>query len=277
MKKSSRYLCGEGGFTLLELLISVAITALIMTAVVAAFSVAMSAWRISIDAGDGLHHADYIADQLVMGLRSAYYPDDFKKEGRHDGLYGLMVIDDGDGDNAHDSISWCKLGSSLVGANSGFAETPHRIEITVRDGDEEDPGGVVIRAWRLFGQDEDFDPEEDVTPIVIASQVVGFDCRVRDPMSPDDEIEWLTGDEWSDTNRIPPQVEFSLYIRSPREGDDPIEVKRIVEIPLSALSLMKHSPTESSTSTRSRSTSSGSGKKDRSSSSPAGDARGVRF
>ncbi len=256
MPEEYKYRCQTlrepSGFTLLEVLLSVTIAALVMTGVYGAFSVAMEAWRTSIDAGDGLHHADFIADQLVMGLRSAYYPDDFGREGRSDGQYGLMLSDGGEGYDAQDTISWCKLGTSLVGANSGLAETPHRISVTVTEGDEEEPGGFVIRAWRLFGQDDEFDPAEDVIPIIIAPQVVGLDFRVRDPMSPDDEIEWFVGDEWEDTNRIPPQVEFSLYLASPNKDDDPIEVKRIVDMPMSALSFMAISPTAPVTTGRGR-------------------------
>lgn len=224
----------QAGFTLIELMLAISIAAFVMVAGYVAFSVATTAWKVSITAGDGLHHADYVAGQLVMGLRSAYYPDD----GRDAEEYGLVLTDDGDGEGARDGISWCKLGSSMVGGASGLAETPHRVEISVMDGTGDDPGGLYFRAWRLFGQEEDFDPAEAVEAVLISPYVVGFDCRVRDPMSPDDEIEWFVGDEWIQTNKIPPQVEFSFYITPPREGDDPVEVKRIVSMPLSALSFL---------------------------------------
>ena len=51
----------------------------------------------------------------------------------------------------------------------------------------------------------------------------------------DGEIDWL--DEWEDelTNKIPTVVEVTLYVDAAQEGEDPIEMKRIIGLRLGAL------------------------------------------
>ena len=47
------------------------------------------------------------------------------------------------------------------------------------------------------------------------------------------EIEWL--DEWEYTNKLPTVVELTLYLQPMKEGDEPVEVKRIIGIPVAEL------------------------------------------
>jgi hypothetical protein len=51
-------------------------------------------------------------------------------------------------------------------------------------------------------------------------------------------------DEWKFSNSIPKAVEITLYMEPIKKDDDPLEIKRIVEIPMSDLSLK---PTSSNT------------------------------
>ncbi len=235
-----------GGFTLLELLLAITLMAAIASVTYFSFEAGTRAWRTGTELADSLHHADYVLEQLVMGLRSACYPD----AARPSGAYGLTLVNDGDEASARDTLGWVKLGTALVGADSPLADTPHRIEVTVMDPGRDDlpegsGGGLAVRAWRIAAQPEDFDPAESVKPMVLTSRVLGFNCRVLDPEnnlqegdapSKDDELKW--DDEWEGdhTNRLPHAVEISLYLEPARARDDPIEVKRIVEIPLAPLS-----------------------------------------
>ena len=85
---------------------------------------------------------------------------------------------------------------------------------------------------------ETFEPEDDVDQVFIARRVTGFNCRMKDPASEnlvgESEIEWI--DEWDDTNRLPRVVEITLWMEPLDEGEEPIELKRIIEIPLAPLS-----------------------------------------
>ena len=234
------------GLTLIELLLAITLMAIIASVTYFSFSAATRAWRTGTETANSLHHADYVLEQLVMGLRSAYYPD----VNQPAGAYGMMLTDNGDDASARDTLGWVKLGSALVGADSPVAGTPHRVEVSVLDpGTSDEPGlaegGLSVSAWRLVALPEDFDPTTSVKPMLLTTRVVGFNCRVLNPEnnlqegdapSIEDELTW--DDAWEDdrTNRLPFAVELSLYLDSGQEREPPIEVKRVVEIPCAPLS-----------------------------------------
>jgi len=214
------------GFTLLELMLAVAILSVVATVTYLTFSTVVNAWQRGMELSDSLHHGDFVVHQLVMGLRSAMYPD--SKEVPK--LYGFQHQDVGFRADAADTISWVKLGSALVGKNCPYAGSPHRVEFSVMEDESGEPR-VAVRSWQLHGQPEDFEPE-DVEPLFLPSRITGFDCRAA-YRKVDDEIDWL--DEWDETNKLPTVVEITLYMEPIEEGGAPIEIKRRVGIPTAAL------------------------------------------
>lgn len=217
----------KSGFTLLEILLAVMILGMVSVVTFMTFSTAVMAWQKGTKLSDSLNHGDFVMDQLVMGLRSAYYPE---KNGSE---YGFWHKDGGDGASAHDEICWVKLGGALVGRHSKIAETPHRIHFFVDEGDDGE-SVAEVQAWRLQGQVDDFDSDE-IEPVVLSKHVVGFNCRMAYQIDKDGEIDWL--DDWEDqlTNKIPTVVEVTLYLEAPSERDDPIELKRVIGLRLGAL------------------------------------------
>jgi len=188
-----------------------------------AFSTATTAWKKGLAMSEELQHGDFVLEQLVMGLRSTYYAAGTQ--------CGFTLEDHGDSAYASDEISWVKLGSALVGKDCPFQGSPHRVVFAVAP-DEEGETAVGVKAWRLRGQPDDFDPAEE-EPVLLCRGITGFNCRARDPEKPD-EVAWT--DEWRDTNRIPLAVELTLYLPPLDAGEGPVEVKRIVMIPVASLS-----------------------------------------
>ncbi len=234
------------GITLIELILAITLLAIVASVAYFSFDAGAKAWRAGAELSDSLHHADYVLEQIAMGLRSAYYPD----ADRPLGAYGFRLTDNGEGAGARDTISWVKLGTALIGADATVAGTPHRVETFVSaaeetvSGDNAAAGGLAVRAWRIAALPEEFDPAQDVETLYLTPRVVGMNCRVLDPANNlaegdapavDDELEWL--DEWEGdfTNRLPHAVEISLYLTPSRSDEEAMEVKRIVEIPLAPL------------------------------------------
>ena len=220
---------GRRAFTLLELLLAVAILAVVGSVTFVTFSAATIAWRRGMAMTDRIHHADFVIEQFVAAMRSAYYPDSGV-----DSTYGMWFRDNGDGAHAADMVSWVKIGHALVGRDASYAGGPHRVKIEM---DKNDGGEdvIAIRAWGLLSQVEDFDPEE-LEPMIMAMKVTGLNYRFQDPEQDDEdqtEIEWI--DEWEETNRIPLAVEMTVYMEALDEGEDAVEIKRIVELPLGPL------------------------------------------
>lgn len=209
------------GFTLLEILLAVALLAVATTVTYMSFSTVASAWKRGQALSFDIHHADFVMEQLEMALRSAYYQDR---------TCGFTLEDGGEGAGSSDAISWVKLGSALVGADCPFVGTPHRVKFFLEDGKDGEKW-AAITAWRVRGQADDFDPDK-LDPIPISKGIKGFNCRPRDPLNKD-EVEWL--DEWEDTNKIPTAVEVTLYMSPLDEGEDPVEIRRIIELPVAPL------------------------------------------
>jgi prepilin-type N-terminal cleavage/methylation domain-containing protein len=206
------------GFTLLEVLLAVALLGITASLTFMVFSAATTAWQRGTTMVDRLHHGDYVMNQLVVALRSAYWKPD-----QGQGQYGFVHEDNGDGESSSDEISWVKLGGALVGRNQDFVETPHRVRFFLSDS----PEGAAFTAWRLAGQPDDFDPDE-LEPVLLSDKVQGFNCRTAYMLDTNDEIDWL--DEWEITNKVPILVEITLYMDPVEERDPPIEMRRIVGI-----------------------------------------------
>jgi len=233
MKMSRR--TRKNGFTLVEIIIAIMILSVMTLMSFFCFHTVVQSWRAGMEATDALGQADYVIDQVVSGLKSAYYPD----TGQQMDAYGLQFYNNGDGPDAKDTLSWVKVGRALVGEECGFAESPHRVQLYVTDGTgrNNEGGGLAVKAWRVDLHLDDFDPEKDVEQLVISPRVMGMDCRVinKDQPRKNDEPNWE--DEWKFSNSIPRAVELTLYMRPVEKNEKPLEVKRVIEIPMSDLSL----------------------------------------
>ena len=239
-------------FTLLELLLAIAIFGTCAAIVGSVFYTAVGSWRTSTAAADAMHHADAVLEQVTAGLRSAYYPESKEPLDK----YGFVQENDGDEmPGCRDKISWVKVGTSLVGEDATYAGVPHRTELFLMDESDGPQGaGLYVRAWRLDGQEDDFDPEQDVEPVLLSSAVTGLDCKMVDrekEIEPGEEepFEWL--EEWETTNRVPESVMLSLAIAPPDERrSEPLVLTRRIEIPLAGLSWNPVDTTDSSNSRR---------------------------
>lgn len=217
-------------FTLVEILVALTLLGLLTAMLFSSFNAVVRSWDIGRASIDATGHADYIMEQLTAAIRSAYYPGSGEK-------YGLIFTDDGEGDSARDTIEWSKVGPALIGEDAEFAEVPHRVRVSITDPQGDVPGGFAVRAWRQDFQQDDFDIEEQPVDLVISPKVIAFNCRMLDPdqaRTADDEINWI--DEWTKTNTLPTALEVTLWMRPADDDEDPIESKRIIELPMGALS-----------------------------------------
>ena len=277
----------SAAFTLLELILAITLLASITATAYLCLSTATRSWRVGTETADAINHGDYIMEQILMGLRSAYYPDVGTVDAAA-GQYGMQLVNDGDEDVAHDSLTWVKLGSALVGADSEVANTPHKVVLSVvgkgESGDEAlAAGGLVLKSWRMSALPEDFDPDDEnfVKPMLLMPGVVALDFRVFNPKDNlaegklpgveeesafelDDEKKWIDDDWEGDyTNRLPYAVEATLYLEPADDRSEPIKVQRVTTIPTAFLSWPeKFGKSSSSNKDSSKKSPSGGGKKD---------------
>jgi prepilin-type N-terminal cleavage/methylation domain-containing protein len=204
----------KSAFTLIEVLVSLAILVTAMTIVWSTFSGTLSAWRRGSAMLDDLRHGDFVMEQLVSALRSAAF---FHSS---PGKYGFW-LDSGHGQYDNDKISWVTSSSAFIPPDSPLANSLHRIVFGIdqnRDGDY----AVAIRAWPHLADME----EDDVKPWFISSEVKGIRCRVYNT----EDESW--GNDWEDTNSIPTLVEITLFMDPIKEYGEPVKLQRLVEIPI---------------------------------------------
>jgi prepilin-type N-terminal cleavage/methylation domain-containing protein len=215
------------GFTMVELLVSVVILGLITSVTYGIFSAVTKAWQRGMALSDEMQHGDFVMEQLVMGLRSSYYRDAGKGL---DVRFGFWLEDQGNGPSANDTISWVKIGPSLIGRGTEQSKGPHRVKFQLVDDPNTDESAAAITVWSPdeYLQPDDFDPDM-LEPTLLATGIVGFDCRVSTNV---DESEIIWEGEWEETNSIPRLVELTLYLKPLQSGEEPVAMKRCVEIPV---------------------------------------------
>ncbi len=217
------------GFTIVELLVAIALLTMVSALTFSIFATVSKAWQRGTELSQDLHHGDFVIEQLIEGLRQTRYRD------KND---GLLLIDNGDGSESRDSLSWVKEGPDLVGEDSPVAKTFHRVKFFIGRDKETGKQGAVYTAWGdTYLQPDEFDPE-DLPPEILSDRVVGFNVRVATNNFESDTLHWL--DTWEDkmgpadnmTNHIPRFVELTLYLKPIEENQPPIMMRRWVDIPV---------------------------------------------
>ncbi len=205
----------RAGFTLVELLVALAVTALAFAIVWQTFAAVTRAWRRGGQVADEIRHGDFVMDQLVSALRSAaYFP---LKPDR----YGLWLENRGD----RDQLSWVTSGTAFIPPDSPLAMGVHRIMVGIepnRDGDD----AFTVRAFAHLSEEMD---KDDADAWSISPRVKGLDVRTWNAQ----EQRWE--DEWEDTNKIPGLIEVTLFMTPIERYEPPIKIARLVQLPLGPL------------------------------------------
>lgn len=212
-----RMQCSRRGFTLLELLVALAILVTAFTIIWSTFTAGVTAWQRGTVMLDELRHADFVAEQLVSALRSsAYFPNNPTR-------YGFRLKTGSLGYPA-DRISWVTSSSAFMPPDSPWRHSLHRLVFSIENSDRGEPA-VAIRALSHLTDEEETD-EMDVTPWFVSSEVKGFRCRFYDF----EEERWSSN--WEDTNSLPSLLEITLYADPVKKYDPPIKLQRLVVIPV---------------------------------------------
>lgn len=224
------------GFTMIEMLLAVMILAIVTTVTAISYTSVLNNWKKSTDIVDRMQTADYAVNQIVAGLRSAYYPS----TGENNNMaWGLQLVDGGDGEDqsTSDWIEWTKMGTAIIGNKLQASETSHKVRLWVEESRSRgEQGGLFVKTWNaeLINENaRDYDEDEIGDEFLLVPDVVGFDCQIqKDPkeVDADGRPEWE--DEWDTSNSIPYRVKLTFRMK-PAEGmKESIPIMRVVTIPL---------------------------------------------
>lgn len=246
-------------FTMLELLMAVMLLGMMSVVSIITYRAVTNGWRVSREYMDRLQRTDYALDQLVAGLKCAYYPH----AGEQNYDYGFLLTDNGDGMSPRDSdvIEWTKRGPALIGG-SAAGDATHRIQVRVLEegdsswGERIEKTGLYARVKPMAkvmpesaastGEDRfTFSNEELYRPILVAKDVDGFNCRVqeKEPENADGKKEDKDAfeDEFASSNAVPYKVQLTFYVQK----EDPeyasrrqrVPILRVVRLPVHEQSL----------------------------------------
>lgn len=225
---TSSRLTSLSAFTLIEVLVALAIMTLVCGAAFSLLATVSKAWSRGTELSKDLHAGDFVIEQLTGALRGARY---------RDAGDGLILLKGGLGKSAEDSLSWVKEGSELVGTDSPLSKVFHHVKFFIGR-DKEGNAGAQFTAWGdEYLQPDDFDPDQ-IPPVQLSDRVTGLGIRVATNDFENDKIEWM--DKWEGscpaggdlTNHLPRFVEVTLYLKPLQEGEPPIEMRRLVDIPV---------------------------------------------
>lgn len=226
----------RSAFTLIEMMCAIMILAIITIVTGITFTEVTNSWERSTKVAERMQGADYAINQVVAGLRSAYYP----AAGTQKDEWGLAMLDNGDGEKPTDSdiIEWTKLGNAIIGDKSVLAETSHRVRLWVEEPRSRDePGGLWARVWNpdLYSEEgnDNLDDEEYGEEFLLVEDIVGFDCVVqKDTKECEEDGRPKWSETWDTSNSIPWRVKLTFRLKPPEKGDEPLPILRVVEIPL---------------------------------------------
>lgn len=204
------------GFTLLEVMITIVILAIATAVAGQLFMAVTRAWTDARLVMDRTHHGDFVMNQLTAALRSMSFSEN-KPE-----VYGFRIETNPDGEGEH-TISWVTDSGAFMPPGDPAAHGRHRIEVGAGE-DEDGAEGLVVTVWPYLA-DED---EVEKTSRLVSENIKGLKCQLYDMH--DGEERWR--DDWEYSNAIPGLVEITLYAEPLREDDDPVEFRRLIEIPL---------------------------------------------
>ena len=237
-------------FTLIELLLATMLVGVLTTLSILTFQAVTHGWQASTDYLDKMQRTDYALNQLIIALRSAYWPESGDagsskaekttkgggNKGEERNQYGFYDPYDREGGRPSDSdiIEWTKKGSALIGSENVMADSVHRVRVMIlEEGDTEDGDddkferfkfreavkktGLYARAFvdpglASSGEEKDDAREYYPQPTLVADGVVGFRCRtIKEPPSKTNDKSRKKGGYDKDSDAVQDKFEDSGF------------------------------------------------------------------
>lgn len=227
---------------MIEMLLATMLVGLLTTLSILTFQAVTHGWQTSTDYLDKMQRTDYALNQLIIALRSAYWPEGGESasskssettkgggtgDGKDRNQYGFYDPYDREGERPSDSdiVEWTKKGSALIGSENAIADAPHRVRVMIlEEGDTEDGDddkferfrfrepvkktGLYARAFvdpSIASDTTEKDDAHDLypQPTLVADGVVGFRCRtIKEPPSKTNDKSGKKGSYDKDSDAV---------------------------------------------------------------------------
>jgi prepilin-type N-terminal cleavage/methylation domain-containing protein len=204
------------GFTLLEILLAVAILGIVVTAVYSTWSAALTAWRRGSDVSEVFQRQRIVMDALKELTQSAVF---FSTSPQLYTFIGTKTAGLGD------SVSFVTASDAFLPPSEATDAGMRRVTISL----EQDQYGrkylAIVNQSALSPDDKSSEPPQ---AHVISMDVSGFYVRYRDAH----EGGW--GETWEETILPPSALEFTVVFGQQGDRIPRVVVTRAVDIPVAA-------------------------------------------
>jgi prepilin-type N-terminal cleavage/methylation domain-containing protein len=215
---------GAGGFTLLELLVALALAVTAFSIVWGVFATTIDAWRRGGDLLDRLHRGEFVFDRLEATLRSAAWYSSSPER------YGFRLESSGGEEDAEDTFSWVTVSDAFEPRASARSQGMRRVIVRMAEDKDGKPALAVVAQHVLADPDAMKEPEEE--PLAVIPEILGVRCEVYE----EEDKEWTR--EWTETNSLPERVQVTLTLEPVRKGDKPVLLQRIIPLPTARASTL---------------------------------------
>ncbi len=213
-RRPTSRLRGQRGLTLLEIMVSLGIIALIATLIYGALD-GMSRSREGLSRiGDRYHQGRTAVSRITRELQSAFISMHFPS---NQALLTRSTLFLGKDSSREDRIDFTAFAHRRLGRNTHESDQCELSYFTARDPDVSGKVDLVRREDPTI----DLDPDKGGTVLVVAEDVAEFDLRYFDPVAQLWTDSWDSSATTGQLARLPSQVKVTLVLNH-GPGDKPI-------------------------------------------------------
>jgi prepilin-type N-terminal cleavage/methylation domain-containing protein len=207
----------QAGFTLLEVLLAVAVLGMLVTAVYSTWSAALNSWRRGSDASEAFQRQRVVMDALRELTQSAMF---FEASAS---LYAFVATSN---PGLGDSISFVTASDAFLPPSEAVSAGMRRVTISLEQDQYRRTYLALVNEPALRpNDDKSLEPPQ---AHVISMDVSGFNVRYRDPR----DGSW--SEKWEEDQLPPSAVEYTVAFGQRNGWSPPIVVTRAVDIPVAA-------------------------------------------
>ncbi len=204
------------GFTLLEVLLAVAILSILITAVYSTWSAALTAWRRGSDASEVFQRQRIVMDALKELTQSAVF---FSASPE------LYTIIGAKNPGLGDSVTFVTASDAFLPPSEAMDAGMRRVTISLEQDEYRRTYLAIVNQPALTPDDQSSAPPQ---AHVISMDVSGFYVRYRDPR----DGSW--DEKWEETALPPSAIEYTVVFGQTGGRLPPVVVTRAVDIPVAA-------------------------------------------
>ena len=200
------------GFSLIEILVSIAILSLLFGLLVSSFSGFLNAWNRGTESVDQAHLGELLIDRMARMASSAFTNPESSTS------YGFWA-EGLESDGVVESVSWVSAGAQFFGMAESLGVSRLFFKVDEIDGEH----GLWFKTTQPF---LDEDARDEIEYQLLSESVRQLGCQFYDA----DEEEWIT--EWEQSNSIPARIQLTLWLDGTSDNEEWFPVSRVIDIPL---------------------------------------------